>query len=333
MGSRSSLPSYVREAHHAGSWYSSSAAELDADLSGFLAQAADASNHETASAQCHRGAGSSTDTTRLRAIICPHAGFSYSGPTAAHAYQALAKELARIDSPIRSILVLHPSHHEYLSNRCAVSGATRLATPLGDLPVDDVLRQEIIDKDKTLFSVSSKRVDELEHSGEMQYPYLVKLIQQAANKNIQVLPVMCGQLSTLQQEVFGRLLADVVKRPTVLTVVSSDFCHWGERFRFTPMSPLDNVPIHQFIEHMDRRGMSLIELQQPGAFAEYIKDTQNTICGRNAIAVWMRAVDASNETDMTVRFVKYAQSSAVQNMRESSVSYAAAVAYATAGSI
>jgi AmmeMemoRadiSam system protein B len=330
MGTRSSSPSYIRAAHHAGSWYSSSAQELDQQLSNFLAKAASEST------------ASSFTNKRLRAIICPHAGYSYSGATAAFAYHALAQELADSASPIETIVILHPSHHEYLDNQCAISGATTIQTPLGDLQVNQGLRREVLAL-SSRFTNMTQRVDEHEHSGEMQYPYLAKLIQTAHKEHIQVLPVMCGQLSLTQQDAFGKLLAGILSRPSILTVVSTDFCHWGSRFQFTPTPTpstasigTSSMPIHAFIEQMDRKGMTLIEMQQPGAFADYLKQTRNTICGRNAVAVWMQAMAAAkseskNNDELTVRFVKYAQSSAVQSMHESSVSYAAAVAYATNG--
>ena len=58
----------VRRATHAGSWYSSHGKELARELSGWLAEAQE-------------------ETGPARAIIAPHAGFSYSGPTAASAYK------------------------------------------------------------------------------------------------------------------------------------------------------------------------------------------------------------------------------------------------------
>ena len=108
---------------------------------------------------------------------------------------------------------------------------------------------------------------------------------------------------------------------------------------FTPKhSDNNSMPIHKFIREMDHQGMDLIAMQKPGAFAEYLKKTKNTICGRHAIAVWLQAVVSQasggngqqqetdgGDTQLTVKFVKYAQSSAVDSMHDSSVSYASAV--------
>jgi AmmeMemoRadiSam system protein B len=208
---------------------------------------------------------------------------------------------------------------------CAVSGADVLETPIGDLKVDDELRQQIL-KLSSRFTIMKQKEDEEEHSGEMQYPFLAKVLE--GRENISVLPVMCGSLSTGQEELFGKLFSEIIARPDVLTVVSSDFCHWGSRFSYRPQSD-NGIPIHQFIEQLDRRGMDLIQMQQPGAFADYLKETRNTICGRHAIAVWLRAVTASSKMNIAISFVKYAQSSKAETIGDSSVSYAAAVAIAT----
>lgn len=75
--------------------------------------------------------------------------------------------------------------------------------------------------------------------------------------------------------------------------------------------------------------MSYIELQQPGAFAAYIKQTKNSICGRHPVAVWLHAIHHNQnlgKEKLKVKFIRYAQSSEVKAMHESSVSYASALA-------
>jgi AmmeMemoRadiSam system protein B len=324
---------YSREAHYAGSWYSSSSRDLQAQLVGFL-QAVD--DDTTSSA-------ATSTTTSLRAVICPHAGYSYSGPTAAWSYHALQHELSKSDCPVRSILVLHPSHHVYLPG-CAVSGATVLETPLGNLEVDQDLRDEILQlasdsgsssSSTSSFQVMEKAVDEHEHSGEMQYPFIKQSLPEGSTTTIKVLPIMCGSLSTSQERDFGKLLAPILARSNVLTIISTDFCHWGSRFQYQPTSSsssstttTNNVKIYEHIYDLDHQGMTHIELQEPGAFAAYLKQTKNTICGRHAIGVWLHAVQHNSQGKevLDISFVKYAQSSQAQSMRESSVSYASAVA-------
>ena len=65
-------------------------------------------------------------------------------------------------------------------------------------------------------------------------------------------------------------------------IVSSDFCHWGERFDYVHQYP-DETVIHKSIERLDREGMAKIESQSSAAFQSYLDETKNTICGRQPI--------------------------------------------------
>eukprot|EP00978_Attheya_sp_CCMP212_P001855 scaffold3824_cov48-Attheya_sp.AAC.4 len=289
-----------RRAHHAGSWYSSDPQELDIQLSDNLAQVSE----EDESVRNARG------------LIAPHAGYSYSGPTAAYAYRSLQDAAPSI----RTVVVLHPSHHVWLDG-CALSRATVLETPLGNLEVDEDLRNELLATEN--FSVMTLKEDEEEHSGEMQYPYIVKVAP-----HVKILPIMVGSISTALESKIGALLAPFLARSHIFTAVSSDFCHWGSRFGYTPTGK-PTKQIFEHIEWLDRTGMDHISLQDPGAFATYLKQYSNTICGRHPIAVWLHAVKVNKEVGrekVEISFVRYAQSSQVKSKRESSVSYASAVA-------
>ena len=337
-GTNYSSGTYVRRNHHAGTWYSSNTEQLNATLGRYLSDA----EEDISTSSVPGGNG------MPRAIISPHAGYDYSGPAAAYSFRALREFLTAEASAQNhsageqqdiTIVVLHPSHHVYLSG-AAVSGATKLQTPLGSLCVDDDLRQSLVKTGK--FSTMEQHVDEAEHSGEMQYPYIAKVINDVLGGSdspkpfhVKVLPIMIGATSTAQEQKFGRLLAPFLAQPHVFTVVSSDFCHWGKRFSYyphMPTNPDDGTPFNQiadYIEWLDRKGMKKIEMQVPGAFATYLKEHSNTICGRHPIAVWLEsvAVNGQNGTErVNVAFVKYDQSSRVSTVDESSVSYASAVA-------
>ncbi|MPC56296.1 Protein MEMO1 [Portunus trituberculatus] len=69
-----------------------------------------------------------------------------------------------------------------------------------------------------------------------------------------------------------------------LFVISSDFCHWGQRFRYTYYDRSVGE-IWQSIQKLDKQGMNLIETLNPSAFTEYLKKYGNTICGRHPIGV------------------------------------------------
>uniref|UniRef100_A0A7S2RSE4 Protein MEMO1 n=1 Tax=Rhizochromulina marina TaxID=1034831 RepID=A0A7S2RSE4_9STRA len=294
---------YVRRASHAGSWYTNKEAELDGQLDGWLAEAPP------------------RVAEPVRAIIAPHAGYSYSGPTAAHAYSHMVQ--AAMERPIERVFVLGPSHHVYLRG-CAVSAATECLTPLGPLQVDQQICDELLSSG--MFELMSMDVDEDEHSIEMHLPYIAKALHASGCRNVQIIPILVGSLNEEAQARYGQLLAPYLDDPTNFFVVSSDFCHWGERFNYQPHDGAYGrfLPICQYIKALDMEGIQCIETQDAADFNSYLRRTKNTICGRFPISVLLAAL-AFCKVQFDVQFVAYNQSSKVQAKGDSSVSYASAV--------
>jgi len=301
----------IRRAYHAGSWYEGSGNKLDAELTTNLANVEEENQSRS---------------DLVRGLVGPHAGFRYSGPTAAFGYKRLISAL-RSDT-IDTIIVLHPSHHVYLDG-CAISGASEIETPLGNLKVASELRKKLWTTKK--FSLMDQKTDEEEHSGELHYPYIAKCLREAnAFDRVRVLPIMVGSINAVQEENFGSLMKEFISLDNIITIVSTDFCHWGSKFQYQPKPSVEeDKSIFQHISELDHAGMNFIEMQKPGAFANYLKETRNTICGRHPLAVYLHAISQNKEARaeyLNVKFVRYAQSSEVVSMRDSSVSYASAVA-------
>lgn len=282
-----------RRASHAGSWYSADGQELASQLEGWLA------------------AVGAADRAGARAIIAPHAGFAYSGPTAAYAYRQLDP------SRIRRVFLLGPSHHVYLPG-CAVTAHAVYATPVGDLRVDRDTTKAL--RDSGAFDVMDESTDEEEHSLEMHLPYLAHLFK---GHDVLLVPILVGHLSSARAAEYGQRLAPYLEDPETAFVISSDFCHWGRRFRYTRVAP-GHATIHEGIEALDREGMALIEAQDAAAFEAYLKRTENTICGRNPISVLLHALANLKDRGKDIKFLKYAQSSPCKTESDSSVSYASA---------
>lgn len=270
----------------AGSWYTANGPALARELTQWL----NATGIPRPGAAAAAGNGSapacSVPDGRLRAIIAPHAGYAYSGPVAAYAYACIDP------SAYDRVVVLGPSHHVYMPG-CAVSTAATLRTPIGDLVTDDVAVAQL--RATGLFSAFEPAADEAEHSIEMHLPYLAHVFG-ARRSAIRVTCVVVGSLSTEAEATYGAAMAPLLlDSPRTLTVVSSDFCHWGRRFRYTRLGdppPPAGLARHAAIEAMDREGMALIERQDVPGWAAYLKRTGNTICGRHPIGVLLRAVEA-----------------------------------------
>ena len=143
----------TREASHAGSWYESDGNHLDQQLSNWLSEAMSSSTN---------------DRFKARAIIAPHAGYSYSGPTAAFAYKHIDP------TEIDRVFLLGPSHH-YSLNTCALSNHTYYQTPLYNIQIDTQISSDLY---KTgLFTIMTKQQDSDEHSLEMHLPYIAKVFE------------------------------------------------------------------------------------------------------------------------------------------------------------
>ncbi|CAL9072463.1 Memo-like protein [Musa troglodytarum] len=286
----------VRRAIHAGSWYTNNARKLDEELDRWLQ------------------AAGLVKSPNVRGVIAPHAGYSYSGRCAAFAF-------ANIDpARIERVFLLGPSHH-YYTPKCALTRATIYSTPLGDLPVDLEVNDELRATGK--FELMDLHVDEAEHSMEMHLPYLAKVFH---GYPVKVVPIMVGALNSENEAMYGQLLAKYVDNPKNFFSISSDFCHWGSRFSYQHYDK-KHGPIYKSIEALDHMGMDIIETGDADAFKRYLREYDNTICGRHPISVFLHMLKNCS-AKIKIGFLQYEQSSQCKSMRDSSVSYASAAATA-----
>uniref|UniRef100_A0A8C6C4Z0 Protein MEMO1 n=1 Tax=Monodon monoceros TaxID=40151 RepID=A0A8C6C4Z0_MONMO len=235
-----------------------------------------------------------------------HAGYTYCGSCAAHAYKQVDPSITR------RIFILGPSHHVPLS-RCALSSVDIYRTPLYDLRIDQKIYGELW---KTgMFERMSLQTDEDEHSIEMHLPYTAKAMESHKDE-FTIIPVLVGALSESKEQEFGKLFSKYLADPSNLFVVSSDFCHWESVLWNGFTNELPSFP---------QRGMSIIEQLDPVSFSNYLKKYHNTICGRHPIGVLLNAITElqKNGMNMSFSFLNYAQSSQCRNWQDSSVSYAA----------
>ena len=111
----------IRPSVLAGQWYPGDASSLTKTIEGYLAEASPVEY-----------------SGDIRAIIVPHAGHTWSGPTAAAAYQLLKGRT------YRRIFVLCPNHRVPVYGAVGVS-ADGFATPLGVVPVDTEMTHQLRD--------------------------------------------------------------------------------------------------------------------------------------------------------------------------------------------
>ena len=214
----------IRQSVIAGDWYPGQPDVLRRTLKGYLA---DAEKVELEG--------------ELKALISPHAGYAYSGPTAAYAYKQLENGHA-----FDTVAVLSPLHQAYLG-RFAVTKASHYETPLGLVEVDAEL-VEALGKEVTL----NRAGFDGEHSLEIQLPFLQQVLG-----TFTLLPVMLGEPLTSDRGLaacreLGAALAKLMRDRKALIVASTDLSHL---YDYDDVVRHDRVMV-ELVERFDVEGLA-----------------------------------------------------------------------------
>lgn len=144
------------------------------------------------------------------ALIVPHAGYVYSGPTAASAYKCLQPDPGQF----RRVLLIGPAHRVYVEGM-ALPSVDRFSTPLGDIELDKAALRIIGSLPGVVFLDEAHRQ---EHSLEVQLPFL-----QTVLTDFTLVPVLVGGAAPAEvAAVIDRLAGD----SHTLVVISTDLSHF-----------------------------------------------------------------------------------------------------------
>ncbi len=145
-----------------------------------------------------------------KALIAPHAGYIYSGPTAAVAYAQIRDARARY----RRVVLLGPSHRVPFTGIASCSADAYL-TPFGPVGIDAEATQSIAHV-PTVRILDAAHVPE--HSLEVHLPFLQTVLEDFA-----LVPLVVGDAPA---EHIGQVLEALWDDPGTLIVVSSDLSHY-----------------------------------------------------------------------------------------------------------
>ena len=143
-----------------------------------------------------------------RAMIVPHAGYAYSGPTAALGYV----QVEALRTRISRVVLLGPSHYVPFPG-LALPTSDRFATPLGEVPVepaDGLLRLPQV--------VRWDAPHEREHSLEVQLPFLQSVLDAFT-----LVPLVVGDATP---EDVAQVIEACWGGPETLVLISSDLSHY-----------------------------------------------------------------------------------------------------------
>lgn len=145
--------------------------------------------------------------------VVPHAGFMYSGVVAVHFYEIVYQCGHTFDT----VIILNPNHTGYGMGEVIVDCNKYWETPLGKVQVD-------VDFVRELHLPADDRTHELEHSGEVQIPFLQIFLQEG----FQILPIALNHQSAEVSLRVARAIFEANKKlgKKILLVASSDFSHY-----------------------------------------------------------------------------------------------------------
>jgi AmmeMemoRadiSam system protein B/AmmeMemoRadiSam system protein A len=239
----------TRPAVVAGSFYSGDAADLRVQVVEMLAIA--------------------SDREPSRALVVPHAGYVYSGAVAGRAFATLDA------GSVRRVILLGPSHHEAFSGGALPARSIdSFSTPLGKVAVD-TRAVEALRADPEFRGPASAHGPE--HCLEVELPFL-----QIAVPGARIVPILVGAGTTGDMaRRMARALAPLLDDHTVV-VVSSDFTHHGDRYRWAPFS---GPEVGDQLIRLGRATAGRLAAIDPAGFNHQVEVSGDTVCGARPAAL------------------------------------------------
>lgn len=244
----------IRKPVFAGQFYSADPDRLAAEIDGYLA---------TARPQA-------LPPGRLVGVIVPHAGYVYSGRTAAAAYALLRGR------PIDTVVIIGPSH------RFAFQGASvwpdgGFETPLGVARVDAALAKAIAKASGFRFRPEAFAE---EHSVEVQVPFVQRALPDAA-----IVPIVMGAQTRTTIRTLAAALAKTCLDGNVAVVASTDLSHF---------LPKDKA------RAADAATAALIEARKVDTIIRKVEADENIMCGGGGVATLLLLAEKAGRPQVTI---------------------------------
>jgi MEMO1 family protein len=235
----------------------------------------------------------------IHAIISPHAGYVYSGFTAAHAYKILKGQ--KYDC----VIAVGPSHREYFEGISIYPGDAYL-TPLGEVKINKAVRTDLLKSSHRI--LLREEGHRSEHSIEVQLPFLQSVLGEFS-----FVPVIMGD----QRAQFCIELADALEKASakrrILLVASSDLSHFH--------------PSEEAVK-LDERVVSEVQNFDPEKFIEKLEEETFEACGGGPIAAVMQTARKLGANK--VEILHYCNSGDITGDKQSVVGYLSAAFLQTA---
>jgi AmmeMemoRadiSam system protein B len=203
-----------------------------------------------------------TSLKNIIGLICPHAGYMFSGPVAAHAYYELA-----LDGKPDTVVIFGPNHTGY-GSALAVMNEGFWHTPLGDVEIDSEAANKIA-KEANIIDIDDS-AHRLEHSIEVQLPFLQYLYGQ----DFKIVPICFLMQDLLSAKEIGKAVARVLAGKNTAVIASSDMTHYESQ---------------QSAAKKDRQALEAVEAMDEDRFYSVVESQRISACGYGPIVALISA--------------------------------------------
>jgi AmmeMemoRadiSam system protein B len=198
-----------------------------------------------------------------KALIAPHAGWSYSGAVAAAAFQT-------VEGRAFHTVVLLGNAHAARFDGIALDPHDAWRTPLGDVPLDEGMRSRLTALDPRLYRQSDE-AHRRDHVLEVQLPFLQYILQPGFN----ILPLLFGQNPAGGYRQCTDDLLSVMSDADLL-IASSDLSHYPSS---ADAESIDRATL-QLIAKLDIAGL---ERHESAVMQRGVPELQTAFCGPDAV--------------------------------------------------
>ncbi|WOF16511.1 AmmeMemoRadiSam system protein B [Methanoplanus sp. FWC-SCC4] len=230
-----------------------------------------------------------TITGNILGIVCPHAGITYSGLTAAHSYSAIRKDFDG------TFIVIGPSHSGF--HDCVSSLAWE--TPLGDLLPDTDLIE------KLPVEVDNDAHQQRENSLEVQMPFIKYRFPKS-----KIVPILLGNQSYENSIAMGEVIFEVLSesKNDVKVVASSDFSHYipdedARRYDHYAINGLLNLDTMEFYRRIYTKRISACGI---GPIIAMVEACKKSGAHKAELINYMTSGEISGDYDQVVGYAAIA---------------------------
>jgi AmmeMemoRadiSam system protein B len=239
------------------------------------------------------GSNPKTSNDKIFGIICPHAGYVYSGPTACHSYKSIESQNPEL------VIIIGPNHFGVGKDAATMIDA-QWQTPLGMVQVDS-------DSAKKIAEISNFiEIDEYSHSQDHSLEVQVPMLQEILPNDFQILPIILRSQNMETAMDVGNAVSKIAEEKNAIIVASSDFTHYEE---------------NSFAHQQDKALIEPILEMDLKKFYQVLYEKRVTSCGYGAMASTMIACKNLGATKGEL--LSYTTSGDVSGDTESVVGYGA----------